>query len=246
VGLQEKFQVRLKVLEEGLKGSNGVTRPSSSDGRSSSNGPSRRQSIGGAEMASRLVSNGLGSRRTSLSQTRSSISSNASTVLKNAKGASRSFDGGRSNDGVRSLERVKSFTNGFSENHSNKKSNGISRSTESHDSGKENSDNKVSEFAEVGADDSVSGVLYDMLQKEVIALRKASHEKDQSLKDKDDAIEVHSLQISRHNVHTASVRNFLSALSLALVNLELYPSNAVLVHLHNYYFLFTLNRTCRC
>jgi hypothetical protein len=36
----------------------------------------------------------------------------------------------------------------------------------------------------------VSGVLYDMLQKEVVSLRKACHEKDQSLKDKDDAIEV--------------------------------------------------------
>lgn len=38
--------------------------------------------------------------------------------------------------------------------------------------------------------DTVSGVLYDMLQKEVIALRKSSQEKDQSLKDKDNAIEV--------------------------------------------------------
>jgi hypothetical protein len=42
-----------------------------------------------------------------------------------------------------------------------------------------------------GETDTVSGVLYDMLQKEVINLRKAMHEKDQSLKDKDDAIEVH-------------------------------------------------------
>ncbi|KAK8926026.1 Microtubule-associated protein 70-1 [Platanthera zijinensis] len=40
------------------------------------------------------------------------------------------------------------------------------------------------------ADDSVSGLLYDMLQKEVIILRKACYEKDQSLKDKDDAIEM--------------------------------------------------------
>jgi hypothetical protein len=32
--------------------------------------------------------------------------------------------------------------------------------------------------------------LYELLQKQVVALRKAGHEKDQSLKDKDDAIEV--------------------------------------------------------
>jgi hypothetical protein len=38
--------------------------------------------------------------------------------------------------------------------------------------------------------DTVSGVLYDILQKEVISLRRASQEKDQSLKDKDNAIEV--------------------------------------------------------
>lgn len=37
-------------------------------------------------------------------------------------------------------------------------------------------------------EDFVSGMLYDMLQKEVLTLRKACHEKDQSLKDKDDAI----------------------------------------------------------
>ena len=45
-------------------------------------------------------------------------------------------------------------------------------------------------FPTVDTDDSVPGVLYDLLQKEVLALRKAGHEKDQSLKDKDDAIEV--------------------------------------------------------
>ena len=38
--------------------------------------------------------------------------------------------------------------------------------------------------------DSVTGVLYDLLQKEVITLRKAAHEKDQSMRDKDEAIEV--------------------------------------------------------
>ena len=49
----------------------------------------------------------------------------------------------------------------------------------------------------------VSGLLYDMVKKEFIALRKYSHEKDQSLKDKDDAIEVHCLVIY-HRFHFSS------------------------------------------
>jgi hypothetical protein len=47
----------------------------------------------------------------------------------------------------------------------------------------------------VDTEDSVPGVMYDLLQKEVVALRKAGHEKDQSLKDKDDAIEVDFLSL---------------------------------------------------
>eukprot|EP01018_Ginkgo_biloba_P028942 Gb_15997 [translate_table: standard] len=188
--LKEKFQLRLKVLEDGLRASsNGAVRLSS-EARSNSNGPSRRQSLGGAENVSRLSSNGLGSRRTSVSHLRASISSSPNTVLKHAKGTSKSFDGGRSFDGGASLDRNKSFTNGFEEHNSTEKTDSISKSAESHDSWKENSDSKPHEFIEVGQDDSVSGLLYDMLQKEVIALRKASHEKDQSLKDKDDAIEM--------------------------------------------------------
>jgi predicted RNase H-like nuclease (RuvC/YqgF family) len=46
-----------------------------------------------------------------------------------------------------------------------------------------------------GADDTVSALLYDMLQKEVVALRKSSYEKDQSLKDKDDALEMLSKKV---------------------------------------------------
>ena len=53
------------------------------------------------------------------------------------------------------------------------------------------SSTKVEESDDKSTDnDSVPGVLYDLLQKEVITLRKAAHEKDQSLRDKDDAIEV--------------------------------------------------------
>lgn len=180
--LKEKYHLRLKVLEDGLRSSpNGVVRP---EVRSSSNGRTRRQSLGGAEIVSRLASNGLGSRRTSVSQLRATIASNTNTVLKHAKGTSRSFDGGRS------MDRSKPLTNGFENHKSTAKTPVAARGDDSQDTLKGNSDNKPPEFAEVGQDDTVSGLLYDMLQKEVITLRKASHEKDQTLKDKDDAIEM--------------------------------------------------------
>lgn len=186
--LKEKFQLRLKVLEDGLRSSsNGAVRM---ELRSCSNGRSRRQSIGGAESLSRSPSNGFGPRKASVPQQRAPISSNTNTILKHAKGTSKSFDGGRSIECIRSLDRNKSFTNGFEGHQSTGKDNEVSRNTESQDTWKDNSDNKPPEFVEVGQDDTVSGLLYDMLQKEVIALRKASHEKDQSLKDKDDAIEM--------------------------------------------------------
>ncbi|XP_075479605.1 microtubule-associated protein 70-1-like [Primulina tabacum] len=46
-------------------------------------------------------------------------------------------------------------------------------------------------------EDTVPGLLYDILQKEVVALRKAGHEKDQSLKDKDDAIEMLAKKVEK-------------------------------------------------
>ncbi|KAK3005771.1 hypothetical protein RJ639_016070 [Escallonia herrerae] len=54
----------------------------------------------------------------------------------------------------------------------------------------ENVDGIPIEKTKTQHEDYVSGMLYDMLQKEVITLRKACHEKDQGLKDKDDAIEM--------------------------------------------------------
>lgn len=160
--MQEKFQLRLKVLEEGLRMSTSRTNVSGT----------RRQSIGGADGLSKA--NGFLSKRPSF-QMRSSVST-TTTLVNHAKGASKSFDGG-----CRSLERYKGHVNG----------NGMNVSTDSsEDKDSNNSDEKCNEFASAESEDSVSGVLYDMLQKEVISLRKACHEKDQSLKDKDDAVEV--------------------------------------------------------
>ncbi|KAE8669000.1 Microtubule-associated protein 70-2 [Hibiscus syriacus] len=115
--LKDKYQLRLKVLEENLRGySNNVSR-NTSDGRS--NGRSRRQSLGEADNYSKLTSNGSLPRRSPSFQLRSSLFS--STVLKHAKGTSKSFDGG-----TRSLDRAKMLLNGTNSNASlNQSSEGI-------------------------------------------------------------------------------------------------------------------------
>lgn len=184
--LQEKFHIRLKVLEESLRGSPSTNTRSTPESRSISNGPSRRQSLGGADNISRLTSNGFISKRTPTSQLRSSsMSSSTSAVLRHAKGTSKSFDGG-----TRSLDRGKILLNGTSPSYSYTQSCEATKDVETNNTCKGSSDEKPNEFQTVDTEDNVPGVLYDLLQKEVVALRKAGHEKDQSLKDKDDAIEV--------------------------------------------------------
>ncbi|XP_018628992.1 microtubule-associated protein 70-2-like isoform X2 [Nicotiana tomentosiformis] len=180
--LQEKYQLRLKVLEETLRSSSTAAR-STPDGRSSSNGPSRRQSLSGAESISKLTSNGFLPKRSPSFQLRSSVSS---TVLKHAKGTSKSFDGGS-----RSLDRGKKLLNVTGPNFNSSKSvDGAKDSETESTSWKANQDEKPTGLPVSEPEDTVPGLLYDLLQKEVVSLRKAGHEKDQSLKDKDDAIEM--------------------------------------------------------
>lgn len=109
---------------------------------------------------------------------RSTLSAGSSSVLKHAKGTSKSFDGG-----TRSLDRSK-----LNSNRSNSPTFNLNQSRE--ETQMKTPDDKPSEFMGSETEDTVPGLLYDLLQKEVIALRKSGHEKDQSLKDKDDAIEV--------------------------------------------------------
>eukprot|EP00252_Welwitschia_mirabilis_P015966 TRINITY_DN3539_c0_g2_i1.p1 TRINITY_DN3539_c0_g2~~TRINITY_DN3539_c0_g2_i1.p1 ORF type:complete len:640 (-),score=171.36 TRINITY_DN3539_c0_g2_i1:415-2334(-) len=188
--LKEKFQLRLKVLEEGLRSS--PTGGVRGELRSYSNGRTRRQSLSGTENSSRLTSNGIGTRR-SLSQQRGSFSSNSSTLIKPVK-CNLKLDGDRSLIFERrSAEGNKPFGNG------NEKSNDASKDDRSEEAWKQKQDNRRPECVETSHDDMVSGVLYDMLQKEVIALRKASHEKDQTLKDKDDAIEILTRKVETLN-----------------------------------------------
>ncbi|KAI4373223.1 hypothetical protein MLD38_011373 [Melastoma candidum] len=179
--LKERYQLRLKVIEDSLKGSPGNSNRGALEGRSVSNGPSRRQSLGGGDSMSRLAASGLLSRKAS-SQSKS-FSSGATTALKHAKGTSRSFDGG-----TRSLDREKVLPNGVA-NYSPNQSCDATKEGEA-DFAKPDCNDKPGQFPAMETQDSVPGVLYDILQKEVVLLRKASHEKDQSLKDKDDAIEM--------------------------------------------------------
>ncbi|CAL0331077.1 unnamed protein product [Lupinus luteus] len=180
--LKEKYHLRLKVVQESLRETPNSISRGTPEGRSITNGPSRRQSLGGADNVSKVTPNGFSYKRTSSFQMRSSVSS--STILKNAKGTSKSFDGG-----TRSLERSKILLNGKPPSYSFNQSSEGTKDTEK-DNWKANLDDKPNEFPMVDTEDSVPGVLYDLLQKEVIGLRKAGHEKDQSLKDKDDAIEM--------------------------------------------------------
>ncbi|GAA0153787.1 hypothetical protein LIER_11945 [Lithospermum erythrorhizon] len=179
--LKEKYQLRLRVLEETLRSSSLGSR-STTDGRSSSNGLSRRQSLGGVESISKLTSNGFLPKRSPSFQIRSSAST---TVLKHAKGTSKSFDGGS-----RSADRAKVLLSGTGPKFNSSQSFDGTKDEPKDNSWKDNRDEKPNELPAVDKEDTVPGLLYDMLQKEVIALRRAGHEKDQSLKDKDDAIEM--------------------------------------------------------
>ncbi|CAM8936365.1 unnamed protein product [Rhodiola kirilowii] len=177
--LKDKYQLRLKVVEDSLRGSSFSGSRTTSEGRSVSNG--RRQSIGGAEM-SKLTSNGYLPKKLPSFQLRSS---GTSSVLKNAKGTSKSFDGG-----TRSLDRARAYLNGPVRNNLPVQLTEVTKEVEQNDNWQENSEDSAKEVPTTELEETVPSVLYDMLQKEVIALRKASNEKDQSLKDKDDAIEM--------------------------------------------------------
>ncbi|KAK2995864.1 hypothetical protein RJ640_012073 [Escallonia rubra] len=150
--IEEKYQLRFKVLEERHKATPGGVSCPTSEVKSRSNGLSRRQSLGGAENLSRISPNGFLSRKTI-----GSIRSNGANATENDNRPTNAGEQVQSNGNDCKLE--------------------------------ENGDGPI-EKIKTQHEDYVSGMLYDMLQKEVITLRKACHEKDQGLKDKDDAIEV--------------------------------------------------------
>jgi hypothetical protein len=205
--LKEKLQLRLKVLEEGLKAGNGtIRRPAApvEAKRSSSvtsNGNMRKSS--GSEEGAKALANGSRTRRSAVSQLRSMTGS----IIKNGRMTSKSFDGGRSYD-PGPLPVLKPFTNGFEELRTGRKTftpevvvspepeqQAVIDVKQEPEAVATAESTSPAEDAPESVNDTVSGVLYDMLQKEVIALRKASQEKDQSLKDKDNAIEMLSKKV---------------------------------------------------
>lgn len=174
--------MRFKVLEETLKMPLIVTSRTAAEGRSISNMRSRRMSLGGVENLSRPLNGSL--LRKKCFQSGSSQSNDASSLLKQAKNMSGAFDGGSRSEGKETpVQLMDQKENGRSGTSRESHSNGI---VTAHGNG----DLDAAEKMKLENKDYVSGALYDMLQKEVIVLRKACNEKDHSLKDKDDAIEV--------------------------------------------------------
>ena len=173
--------MRFKVLEERIKASNGNSKITL-DGRNVASGPSRRQSFGGAESPSLSSSNGYLSRKNLSSKLGSLRSNNASVLVKHTKHSSRSFDG--------SVERERPTSDANELDNMPTNTNDQTITTETIATHEESANGTPTEKSKAEHEDHVSGMLYDMLQKEVISLRKACHEKDQALKDKDDAIEV--------------------------------------------------------
>ncbi|KAJ0043849.1 hypothetical protein Pint_18258 [Pistacia integerrima] len=190
--LKEKYHLRFKVLEERLKASN-VNSRTASEGRCINNGLSRCQSFGGAESFSRS-SNGYLSKKAVNLQTGSLRSNSAIALVRNAKMSSRSFDGGS-----RSLDRGNLIPVAAAKDNFPTITNDQTSSTEITITHDESMDGILTEKSKTQLEDHVSGVLYDLLQKEVITLRKACHEKDQSLKDKDDAIEILAKKVDTLN-----------------------------------------------
>ncbi|KAJ0980509.1 hypothetical protein J5N97_008764 [Dioscorea zingiberensis] len=182
--LKERFHLRLKVLEDSLK-----TSPRSGM-RSIPNGLSRSHSVNGAEYSSSPAT-----RKPSDHILRSPILPSPSNImLKHAKGASKSFDGGRSSSHENQC-RTKSFQDDRTSDSLKDDREVLSINDASSESDKANINGKPLDHVEAVGDDSVSGAFYDILQKEVIALRKACNEKEQSLKDKDSSIEMLSRKI---------------------------------------------------
>ncbi|KAJ1404241.1 Microtubule-associated protein 70 [Sesbania bispinosa] len=192
--MKEKYQLRFKILEDRIKTSNGNSKLTALDGRNMASGPSRRQSIGGAEILSGSYSNGYLSRKSSssISKSGSARSNSAIVLLKHAKLSSRSFDGGS-----RSLERERPTSVANERDNMPTKTN--DQTTKTVTTHTESANGTAIEKTRADNEDYVSGMLYDMLQKEVISLRKACQEKDQTLKDKDDAIEMLAKKVDTLN-----------------------------------------------
>ncbi|CAI9099609.1 OLC1v1036458C1 [Oldenlandia corymbosa var. corymbosa] len=170
--LKEKFQLRFKVLEGRLR--------SSSQGGNKCDGTSQCHSLGGDNL-SRPMANGISS-KTARIQSKSYRTNGSSAILEKLNKSSSILNSrSRSLDG----ENIRTYENEFSNSDNEALNN---QTLTASVCGGDNLN--ATDTIKLGNEDYVSGMLYDMLQKEVITLRKACQGKDHSLKEKDEAIEV--------------------------------------------------------
>ncbi|KAH0461430.1 hypothetical protein IEQ34_009005 [Dendrobium chrysotoxum] len=183
--LKERFQLRLKVVEDGLKCSlrSGIR----CEPRNTHNGLLRSLSENGTDTSVSPLTNGTSMRKSFPVVKSTSLSSPTSAILKHAKGTSKSFDGGRSTEYDNC--RAKTCGGACSINSLREERDILLLDEKSPDANKELSIGRSSIPTASMGEDFVSGVLYDILQKEVVCLRNSCHEKDQYLKDKDNSIE---------------------------------------------------------
>ncbi|ERN17745.1 microtubule-associated protein 70-5 isoform X2 [Amborella trichopoda] len=204
--LKDKFKLRLKTLEEGLKQ---VTTSSPN-----TEGSHLKQTVKPEPVLGYLSSN-MGPRKRSQSQPRASFNAEQSTVQQRPNVTSENSNSNRTLEHVNSLKYKY-----ISGKNLVKKNLWAPRNKLVDDVGKENSERKedvgLEEFASVGpevskdfsaeahsmqstpekddlnvdCEDIVSGFLYDKLQKEVLNLRKSSQEKDGLLTAKDEEIKM--------------------------------------------------------
>lgn len=182
--LKEKYQMRLKIIEDSLKASISHTGCNGSQSRSPAGNGNIPISMSNGFTPKKSIPHLLKS---------SSFSRNSASTIKNAKGASRSFDGGRLSDVDQ--QPIKSFQNSYSDKHPREEANGFCANTASVSIQTKDENGKLLETAGEQGSDSVSVVLYDVLQKEVVALRKACQEKDQDLKDQESFTETLSRKV---------------------------------------------------
>lgn len=189
--LKEKYYSRFKFLEERLKPRSNSTARASLQGKSLINGASRRMSLGGAENLVIPSSNVFQSKKLNLSKSSRTISSNS--LLRQVNNMPSTFEGdSRLTRGDRVVAEMSEKDNRLA--HGKDGQNNIII-TPCENAG----ECTLTEKLEREKHDYVSGMLYDMLQKEVAMLRKSCHEKDQSLKDKDDAIEMLAKKVETLN-----------------------------------------------
>lgn len=217
--LKDKFKLRLKVLEEAVRGgasSNGV-----GAFRSSQLEYQRRPSrTNGSSHRGQLVC-GVDSARTEPTRKYSASSDNSLTEKETPDLVDV--------DGI--INGSSDMTSLISNGHEELKTgdHGVPTNTNIDgldESAVENSDNKICKEI----DDTVSGVFYDMLQREVITLRKTCHDKDLTVKDKEDMIKVLTKKVDTlkraMDVEAKKMRREVAAREKELVSMRVEQENS--------------------